>query len=101
MSGTNGNGNGGSDDGDEEWQDRTPTLVGHPENRPILKILGNLRISAREHSRELHRLYLTLRAASQPAPGHWAQELLAQLDKHQSDDAVEIEDLRRRVSSGG
>lgn len=91
----------GHEDDDEngEWNDRTPTLVGHLENRPILKIIGNLRIEAKHHTEKLDALYKTLRASAVPAPQHWAQELLAELDRHHTADGEQIEELRAAVGS--
>jgi hypothetical protein len=98
MPGKNGNsGNGDDDHHGEEWNDRTPTLVGHPANREVLKIIGNLRIEARHHSVQLNELYVLLRASAVPAPEHWAQELVDELDRHHQADGAQIEQLRATV----
>lgn len=90
MSGSN-----GSDGDDEQFDDRTPTLVGHPLNRPILKTLGNIRLAFKANAVELGKLYTALRAASQPAPEWWAQQLVQQLDSMQATVGAEVEELRK------
>jgi hypothetical protein len=71
----------GSADDDEE---STPPVssVGHPDNLPLLTVVGNFRLEAQAHTRGLRRIYETLRALHTPAPLVLAPQLLEEMERH-------------------
>ena len=71
--------------------------LAHPENRPLLLILGDLIIEAKTHSNRLEALYEELIVL--PHSAHpWAGKFLDEQERHHAEQASMLVRLRKHVA---
>lgn len=70
-----------------------PVPVGHAGNRELLAVIGNLRIEAQQHGRQLGALYDAVRAMNHDAPKFVGQSLLHEYRRHEQKTAENLAEL--------
>jgi hypothetical protein len=82
-----------------EYEESEPDIViSHPANMPLLRVVANILVEAKEHSRRLEGIYDTLRTLQTVAPPRVAADLLDAYEQHHAatvEHLVEIKELTK------
>lgn len=81
----------------EHDDDATPTIgtpMGNRDNYPLLQVLGNYCLEAKEHSMRIESLYAGIRQLPDPAAPRWIADLQTEMERHHEHDGDNLEKLK-------